>query len=92
MNWLRNPYNRVWLALAAASIASYGIGEHQAGHSLSAAATVLLFGLAITKGWLVIDVFMGLRTAPPLWRRLVLGWLLVVSGLLTALSLGLPNG
>lgn len=87
MNWLRNPYNRVWLVLAAASIASYAIAERQTGHGLSAMATALLFGLAVTKGWLVIDVFMGLRTAPPLWRRLVLGWLLLVTGLLTLISL-----
>lgn len=34
--------------------------------------------LSIVKGALVALVFMGLAHAPPLWRRLVLGWLVGV--------------
>lgn len=84
MNWLRNPVNRVWLALVAATLASYTLGEQMAGSSWHAWGVALVFGLAGAKGRWVIDVFMGLRTAPALWRRVVLGWLM---GLILALAL-----
>lgn len=38
----------------------------------------VVVALSITKGTLVALVFMGLAHAPPLWRRLVLGWLVGV--------------
>jgi cytochrome c oxidase subunit IV len=36
----------------------------------------------LVKGWVVIDRFMGLRHVVALWRWIVLGWLLVVLGLI----------
>lgn len=87
MSWLTNPFNRVWLALGIATLVSYGLGEQHAGHALQAWAVAAVFGLALLKGWLVIDVFMGLRNAPTLWRRVVLGWLLCVTLILTTISL-----
>jgi hypothetical protein len=47
----------------------------------------LVFALALAKGWGVADVFMGLRTAPVLWRRVLLGWLLILTVSLAGLSL-----
>lgn len=76
MTWLRNPVNRVWLALVAATLASYTLGERGMGSTWRTWAVTLVFGLAAAKGRWVIDVFMGLRTAPELWRRVVLGWLM----------------
>jgi len=86
MNWLRNPLNRIWLALVAATFASYTLGEQAVGSQWHAWGVALVFGLALAKGMWVIDVFMGLRAAPALWRRVLLGWLLVLTGSLGALS------
>lgn len=85
--WLRNPINRTWLALVAASLASYTLGEQMTDTAWYAWAVWLVFGLALTKGVWVMDVFMGLRTAPVLWRRLLLGWLVALSLVLGGLSL-----
>ena len=73
-----NPADRVWMILASATGLSYWVSEHLTGRALGAGAVALLFALAALKGWLVIDHFMGLRAAPRLWRRLLLGWLFVV--------------
>ena len=44
-----------------------------------------MLALALAKGRGVALDFMELREAPPLWRRLVLGWLVVVIGLVALL-------
>ncbi len=87
VNWLRNPVNRVWLALVAATLASYTLGEQMVDSPWHAWAVALVFALALAKGRWVIDVFMGLRTAPVLWRRVLMGWLMVLALALGALSL-----
>jgi hypothetical protein len=87
MNWLSNPINRVWLALVVATLASYTLGEQMAGSAWHAWGVALVFALALAKGKWVADVFMGLRTAPALWRRVVLGWLLLLTVSLGGLSL-----
>jgi hypothetical protein len=43
-----------------------------------------VFALAALKGALVILDYMELRHAPPLWRRLLLGWLAGVVTLILA--------
>ena len=87
VNWLRNPVNRVWLALVAATLASYTLGERMMDSPWHAWAVALVFALVLAKGRWVIDVFMGLRTAPALWRRVVLGWLMVLILALALLNL-----
>jgi hypothetical protein len=50
-----------------------------------------VLALALFKGRLVILDFMELRHAPPLWRRAVLGWLLlVICGIVFAYLKGMP--
>ena len=66
-----------WLGLVALSVTSVQLGN--AGAGLALAAAVLL--TALVKAWLIADGFMHLRHAPPLWRGLLLGWPLVVGGL-----------
>ena len=85
--WLHTPINRIWLVLVAATLASYGLGEHLTGSTWHAWGVALVFALALAKGWGVADVFMGLRTAPVLWRRVLLGWLLILTVSLAGLSL-----
>jgi hypothetical protein len=65
--------------LLAATLASYAIGEAGLGGWLPAAAVL---GLAFFKSRLVIHDFMGLRFVKFSWRALLIGWLVVVLGLI----------
>ena len=65
-----------WLGLVLLSVASVQLGS--AGVGLPLAAAILL--AALGKAWLITDGFMHLRHGPPLWRGLLLGWPLVVGG------------
>ena len=59
---------------------TYGIGE--AGlNGLAIMLTVL--GIAVIKVQMVANYFMDLRRTRWLWRGIVLGWLLLVTGLIT---------
>ncbi len=59
---------------------TYGIGEADLG-GLSIMLTVL--GIAVIKVQMVVNYFMGLRRTRWLWRGIVLGWLVLVAGLIT---------
>ncbi|MCA0176886.1 MAG: cytochrome C oxidase subunit IV family protein [Proteobacteria bacterium] len=68
-------------AVALALLAATALGALLAGGLPSpkpAWAAWVVAALSIAKGALVALVFMGLAQAPPLWRRLVLGWLVGV--------------
>lgn len=80
-----NYANIVWLVLVVATSLSYAIAESHSDHSLGSLWVGILFALATVKGWLVIDVFMGMRTAPVFWRSIILVWLFVVSALLSCI-------
>jgi uncharacterized membrane protein YecN with MAPEG domain len=74
--------NRSAILLALATLITLGVGEEGLG---GRAIMALLLGLALFKGRLIALDFMGLRHTAPLWRRLVLGWL-VLQALLIALA------
>ena len=84
--------NIAWVVLVLVSGLSYMVAEGRPEHQVLGALLVgLLFALAAIKGWLVIDVFMGLRWAPVFWRSIMLAWLVVICTLLAliyALTLG----
>jgi hypothetical protein len=82
MTLLKNPVDRVWLMLVAATLVTWWIGEGGWASSGGFAAVALMFGLAFVKGTLIALDFMETRHAPPLWRRLLLGWLAGVIGLI----------
>lgn len=70
---------RYWLILLALTALSFGMTET----SWSGNAILVPVLLAtLIKGNVVIDRFMALRHAGAFWRWLVLGWLLVVLGLI----------
>ena len=69
----------VYIALALMTLATWQVGE-QGGSGTGIVAFVL--GLAVLKGMLVAREFMALRHAPRLWQALVLGWLMLVCGLI----------
>ncbi|AOW14318.1 hypothetical protein LPB72_03835 [Hydrogenophaga crassostreae] len=67
------------LALAAATACTWWLGE--GGHeAISPAVVGSVLALAGLKGYLIANEFMELRHAPAVWRRLVLGWLVLVIG------------
>ena len=77
---LLNPH-RTWLLLILATATTFWVGVESGIGLATGAAT-----LAITwvKARLVVLDFMELRHAPPLWRRILEGWLIVVTTLMLA--------
>lgn len=78
----------VFVGLVLATALSWWLGEGAAtrGQHLSTAAALAVLALSAFKGALIALDYMDLRTAPALWRRVVVGWLVVVLGLLLAAS------
>ena len=74
------PCTYIWLALILLTGITYGIGEAGLG-GLGMMLTVL--GIAVVKVQMVANYFMGLRRTRWLWRGIVLGWLVLVAGLIT---------
>ncbi len=76
--WLGlRPCTWVWLVLVGLTAVSFGIGA--LGRS-GVGVMGLLLGIAIVKGHLISDFFMGLRRTSLLWRSLLLAWLAIVGG------------
>ena len=68
-----------WLVLVALTILTFGITET----GLSESSVLILVLLAtLIKGRIVIDRFMALQGVSGAWRWIVLGWLLLVLGLI----------
>jgi len=79
MNALSNPAHRAWLVLVLATAITWYLGEVGAAGT---SAIVAMLVIAFVKGRLVILDFMELRSAPLMWRLLLEGWLILVSGLI----------
>jgi caa(3)-type oxidase subunit IV len=79
LNALKNPAHRAWLVLLVATGITWQLGEAGAAGTL---AIVAMLAIAFVKGRLVILDFMELREAPLMWRLLLEGWLILVSGLI----------
>ncbi len=81
--------NTIWLILLAATGVTYWLGEGGLSGSAGMAPVLLMFALAFVKALLVMLDFMELRHAPVLWRRILVGWLvLVTSGIVLAYWVG----
>jgi cytochrome c oxidase subunit 4 len=74
-----NIIDRIWLVLLAATLMTFWLGESGLAGRAGIATVLLMFGLAFGKGLLVILHFMELRHAPALWRRLMTGWLALIT-------------
>ena len=79
--------------LTLATLANWWLGEGAAlgGAHLGVATTLAVLALAAFKGVLIALDYMELRSAPALWRRLVMGWLVVVLGLIAVFSVVPPG-
>jgi heme/copper-type cytochrome/quinol oxidase subunit 4 len=81
--------NRIWLLLLAATGVTFWLGESGLSGSAGMTPVLVMFGLAFVKALLVMQDFMELRHAPALWRRLLVGWLmLVTTGIVLAYWMG----
>lgn len=74
------PCTLIWLALMLLTGMTYAIGEAGLG---GLAIMLIVLGTAAVKVQMVANYFMGLRRTRWLWRGIVLGWLLLVTGLIT---------
>lgn len=74
---MRKPWriDWIWLALLAATVITWWVGEHPGPAGIGQGAALAVLGLALAKGVLIVLDYMELRHAPALWRRLLLGWL-----------------
>jgi cytochrome c oxidase subunit IV len=70
---------RVWLALIMLTLITFSFGA-MALDGLGLVAAVLV--IALVKGQLVVDHFMGLRRGAPMWRAILAGYLLVLGALI----------
>jgi len=64
-----------WLYLLALTLLSVYVGEFTTNKSLFIASVLFIVFL---KGQQIIDVFMELSQAPKLWRRLLLGYVIIL--------------
>lgn len=71
-----------WLAMLPMSVAGVWLG-HREPAALLPVAAILLLGLG--KAWLIALRFMELGHGPRLWRSLLLGWPLLLTGVIFAL-------
>ena len=79
------PCTRVYLGLLALTLVTFAIGVAELG-GLTVSLSVL--GLALIKGQLVGDYFMGLKAVQGPWRWVVALWLVVPGALIgTAFAL-----
>ncbi|MGB4334408.1 MAG: cytochrome C oxidase subunit IV family protein [Chromatiaceae bacterium] len=74
------PCTWVYIVLIALTFTTYAVGELGLG-GLSFA--LLVLGIALVKGYLVGDFFMGLHGLSGPWRWVILIWLTLIGGLIT---------
>ncbi|MCX7193016.1 MAG: cytochrome C oxidase subunit IV family protein [Proteobacteria bacterium] len=73
------PCTLIWLSLMLLTVATYAIGEAGMGGT---AVMLTVLGIAVIKVQMVASYFMDLRHTRWLWRGIVLGWLVLVTGLI----------
>ena len=80
--------NTITLLLFVATALSWWVGEEAVftGRHLGTTAVLVVLALSALKGALIALEFMELRGAPRLWRRLVMGWMLVVLGVIALVT------
>jgi predicted membrane protein len=81
MRYLTNHFSTlVWAILSALTLLTLAIGEAgMAGPMVMLALLVI----ALIKGQMVANYFMGLRHTSWLWRGIILGYFLIVGGMIS---------
>ena len=73
-----------WLWLIVLTLISVYLGNF-ADNKVFFIATVLF--IVFLKGQQIIDIFMELKHAPSLWRRILMGYVIIVPTVITAIYL-----
>lgn len=74
----------LWLGLMTATAVTWALGESGLAARDATWPAGVLLALSLAKGLGIALEFMELRTAPALWRRFVVGWLVVVVAVILA--------
>lgn len=75
-----------WLLLISLTMLSLAVSEWVK----SPVVMILVVVLAVMiKGQSIVDIFMGLKTAPVVWRRLLLSYVIVVPAIIGAVTVWL---
>lgn len=82
------PCTRVYLLLIGLTLFTWAVGTAGLG---GLTLSLLVLGLALLKGHLIGDYFMGLNRVRGLWRWAIVIWLLVPGGLISVAFI-LTNG
>jgi len=77
-----------WLVLVAATIAGWLLAGHGGGQSGGEGRVAALVVIACAKIYVIMAVFMGLRRAPRGWHMAAVGWIVLVGGVIFALTRG----
>lgn len=85
----RHRLDAVWLATLVATGIAWWVGESSAG-ARALWPVAVVFALSLGKGVAIALEFMELRGAPAVWRRFVMGWLVVVIALIVAVRVLAP--
>jgi cytochrome c oxidase subunit 4 len=72
------PCTVSWVALLGLAAITFELGSRPPGQTLMAA----VLTLTLVKGQLVVNYFMGLRHARPLWRFVMSAYLVTVGGVI----------
>jgi predicted membrane protein len=80
MNKFVRPCTLIWLLMMILTMITYGIGESGMGGT---AIMLIVLGIAAIKVQMVANYFMDLRHTRWLWRGIVLGWLILVTTLIS---------
>ncbi|HDK38472.1 MAG TPA: O-succinylhomoserine sulfhydrylase [Thiolapillus brandeum] len=74
------PCTRIYLLLMGLTLVTWFIGvQHLSGLQIS----LIVLGIALLKGQLIGDYFMGLKQVSSFWRWVVTIWLLLPGSLIT---------
>ncbi|SOE51726.1 Cytochrome C oxidase subunit IV [Burkholderia sp. OK233] len=76
LHLLREPLHRTWLVLTVATSVAFWL---RADGMVGFAAGAGTLAIAYLKGRLIVLDCMELRHAPPVWRGIFEGWLLLIS-------------
>ena len=79
---MNTPLNRfvtlIWLVLVILTIATFYIGERIVSGS---AVMMSVLVISLIKGQLIANYFMGLRHVSWVWRGIILGYFVIVGGM-----------
>lgn len=75
---LNRFYTAIWLLLVVMTLVTFFIGERIAAGSMVMMSVLVI---SLIKGQLIANYFMGLRHVSWVWRGIILGYFVIVGGM-----------